>query len=55
MALLGPLLAVLADPDVSFILFIIGIIGLVGEFHYPGTVVPGIVGPPRPRRATARA
>jgi hypothetical protein len=37
MALLGPLLAVLADPDVSFILFIIGIIGLVGEFHHPGT------------------
>jgi membrane-bound serine protease (ClpP class) len=44
MSLLGPLLAVLADPDVSFILFVIGIIGLVGEFHHPGTVVPGIVG-----------
>jgi membrane-bound serine protease (ClpP class) len=39
-----PLLPVLADPTVSFLLFILGIIGLVGEFHHPGTVFPGIVG-----------
>jgi membrane-bound serine protease (ClpP class) len=40
----GPLLTVLADPNVTYLLFILGIIGLVGEFHHPGTLVPGIVG-----------
>lgn len=40
----GPLLSVLADPNVAYLLFIVGIIGLVGEIHHPGTLVPGIVG-----------
>jgi regulator of protease activity HflC (stomatin/prohibitin superfamily) len=44
MSLQGQLLAVLADPNVSFVLLMIGIIGVVGEFHHPGTLVPGIVG-----------
>ena len=44
MSLPGQLLAVLADPNVSFVLLVIGIIGVVGEFHHPGTLVPGIVG-----------
>jgi membrane-bound serine protease (ClpP class) len=35
---------VLADPNVTYLLFILGIIGLVGEFHHPGTLIPGIVG-----------
>ena len=40
----GPLLPVLADPNVAYLLFILGIVGLVGEVHHPGTVFPGIVG-----------
>jgi membrane-bound serine protease (ClpP class) len=40
----GPLFPVLADPNVAYLLFIVGIIGLVGEFHHPGTLFPGIVG-----------
>jgi membrane-bound serine protease (ClpP class) len=40
----GPLFPVLADPNVTYLLFIVGIIGLVGEFHHPGTLFPGIVG-----------
>lgn len=39
-----PLLALLADPNVAYLLFILGIIGLVGEVHHPGTLFPGIVG-----------
>jgi membrane-bound serine protease (ClpP class) len=44
MSLPGSLLAVLADADVTFVVLIIGIIGLVGEFHHPGTLLPGIMG-----------
>ena len=40
----APLLSVLVDPNVAYLLFILGIIGLVGEFHHPGTLLPGIVG-----------
>lgn len=40
----GPLFSILADPNVAYLLFIVGIIGLVGEFHHPGTLFPGIVG-----------
>jgi membrane-bound serine protease (ClpP class) len=38
------LLAVLADPSVTYLLFVLGIIGLVGEVHHPGTLLPGIAG-----------
>jgi membrane-bound serine protease (ClpP class) len=38
------LFSVLADPNVSYLLFILGIIGLVGEVHHPGTLFPGIIG-----------
>jgi membrane-bound serine protease (ClpP class) len=44
MSIPGPLLAVLADPNVTYLLFVLGIIGLIAEFHHPGTLVPGIVG-----------
>lgn len=44
MPILDPFLAVLADPNVAYLLFILGIIGLVGEIHHPGTLFPGIVG-----------
>jgi membrane-bound serine protease (ClpP class) len=40
----GPFLSLLAEPNVAYLLFILGIVGLVGEFHHPGTLFPGIVG-----------
>ena len=40
----GPLLTVLSDPNVAYLLFILGIIGLVAEVHHPGTFFPGIGG-----------
>ena len=39
-----PLAPALANPNVVYLLFILGIIGLVGELHHPGTLFPGIVG-----------
>ncbi|HEX5441980.1 MAG TPA: NfeD family protein [Ktedonobacterales bacterium] len=44
MVIPGPFAPVLADPNVVYVLFILGIIGLVGEFHHPGTILPGLVG-----------
>src|SRR5215469_11632106 len=44
MSLPGPLLAVLADPNVTYLLFLVGIVGLVAEYHHPGTLVPGVAG-----------
>ena len=44
MAIPGPLQAALADPNVTYLLFILGIVGLVAEAHHPGTLVPGIAG-----------
>jgi hypothetical protein len=38
------LLAVLADPSVTYLLFVLGIIGVAGEVHHPGTLLPGIAG-----------
>jgi membrane-bound serine protease (ClpP class) len=40
----SPFLSVLADPNVAYLLFILGIVGLIGEFHHPGTLFPGIIG-----------
>lgn len=37
-------LAVIADPNVSFILLMVGIYGLIFEFMSPGAVAPGVVG-----------
>lgn len=44
MPLAGTLLAGLADPNVAYLLFLIGIVGVVAEGYHPGTLVPGILG-----------
>ena len=38
------LLAVIANPNVAYVLLLIGIYGLIYEFSNPGTVLPGTVG-----------
>lgn len=38
------LLGVVTDPNIAFLLMLLGIAGLVFEFTTPGTVVPGAVG-----------
>jgi membrane-bound serine protease (ClpP class) len=37
-------LARIVEPDIFFILLIIGVLGLYTEFTHPGVVVPGVVG-----------
>lgn len=39
-----PLMTVLGDPNVAYLLFVIGIVGVVAEFYHPGTLIPGITG-----------
>jgi len=44
MTLPEPLLAVLGDPNVAYMLFLIAIIGLIAEAYHPGVIVPGVLG-----------
>lgn len=44
MSLPEPLLAVLSDPNVAYMLFLVAIIGLVAEAYHPGVFIPGIIG-----------
>jgi len=38
------ILAVVSDPTVSFVLFLVGLLGLYVEFTHPGLILPGVAG-----------
>ena len=38
------ILTALSDPNITYILFIIGLAGLYFEFSHPGVILPGVVG-----------
>lgn len=37
-------LQVIADPNVAFLLLVVGLVGVIAELYHPGTFAPGIVG-----------
>jgi membrane-bound serine protease (ClpP class) len=41
---LARLLAVITNPNIAFILMIVGVYGLIFEFSSPGAVAPGVIG-----------
>lgn len=38
------ILAIVSDPTVAFILFVVGVLGLYIEFTHPGLIAPGVIG-----------
>jgi membrane-bound serine protease (ClpP class) len=37
-------LSLVADPNVAFLLLVVGMVGVIAELYHPGSFVPGIVG-----------
>jgi len=37
-------LAVLGDPNVAYVLVMIGLFGIMMEMYHPGTIIPGVIG-----------
>jgi hypothetical protein len=37
-------LAALADPNLVYLLFVLGLLGLATELHHPGLILPGLLG-----------
>lgn len=44
MTLRQRVLAMLMDPNIAFLLFILGALAIFAEFNHPGAVLPGVVG-----------
>jgi membrane-bound serine protease (ClpP class) len=44
MGWVAKLLNVISDPNVAYILFLLGLYGLMFELYSPGTILPGIIG-----------
>jgi membrane-bound serine protease (ClpP class) len=44
MTLKQRILAYLMDPNITFILLIVGALAIYAEFHTPGAIVPGVIG-----------
>src|SRR5438045_8339597 len=44
MTLKQKVLGFLMDPNISFILFSLGMMALYAEFNHPGAVIPGVIG-----------
>lgn len=42
--MINSLYSLLVDPDILFLLFIVGVIGIYVEISHPGLLVPGVVG-----------
>jgi len=38
------LLSILSDPNIAYILFMLGVFGLLAEFSRPGAISPGVIG-----------
>jgi membrane-bound serine protease (ClpP class) len=38
------ILGFLVDPNIAFLILIVGVIGLYVEFNHPGAIIPGVVG-----------
>jgi membrane-bound serine protease (ClpP class) len=47
MGLRHRVLAALSDPNIAYILFLVGLAGLYFEFSHPGAILPGVVGESR--------
>jgi membrane-bound serine protease (ClpP class) len=44
MTALERLLAMIADPNIAYILMTVGMIGLIAELYHPGAIFPGVTG-----------